>query len=963
MAAVKTISRSAIAAFSPSENLIAAGTVAGSLDSSLSSSTCLELFKLDLASDDVELPLVGSCATAEPLNRLSWAGEAGLLAGGLADGSINIWNPAALIVGLEFNPITPNFLASGDAEGTVYIWDLTDTAAPKPCPPLQWKGASSISHLSWNRKVSHIFATTSNEGVCVVWDLKKRKSVLSFSDPQSKLRYSALQWNPEVPTELIVAVDDDNMPCLQAWDLRKANHPTRVLTGHSKGILSLAWCPSDSSMLLSSAKDNRTLCWDVSGEIIGELPRGNSWNFDVQWSTRTPGILSASSYDGRVGIYSIESCHHNEKEYGRTSPGNVEPCLGNIVSFRLVVTVVLKAPKWLKRPVGTSFGFGGKLVSFKKKAENSIASEVKVHSLAIEEGTVKRSTEFEEAVTNGDRRTLLKSFCDRKASEAESDQEREVWEYLKLMFDDDGGRKALLNQLGFQFSEVDALAEEFEEKAEIQTDDFFENLQEPKEPEVAAGQMNGKDETTAEGTEEQEVDDTSRDSDNAIEEALVVGDFKGAVAQCISMNRIADALSIAYAGSQALGEKTRDEYVKKNQRSYFKVLSAIVTRDFSGLVANRPLAAWKQTLALLATYARGEDWSQLANALASRLDLGGDVQAATICYICAGNVEKTIEVLSRAFSTPNHGKHVTTNLQDLVEKSLVLAVAVELKRLTPALAKAVESFCELLASEGLVESAGAYLSLVPGELPQSLTILRDRIQRSQQPPQVPVAAPAPAPAPVASRQSPMYPNTGYTPSYNQVLRDVLLPVLMWDAHRDFLRNRTTTRITHKRQRQRWRSCSKLDGSKASTANRTSRPASNYVQPCSCATSCFKLHAPAPPPTVHTVDTQNVKDELKPVVSTFKRLFAETSDMSNPVKKREVDDNSRKLGALFAKLNSGDVSPNVETKLLLLCQALDSRNFPSAHEILGDLTSREWDECGVWLTAVRRITKAHQQSMR
>lgn len=43
-----------------------------------------------------------------------------------------------------------------------------------------------------------------------------------------------------------------------------------------------------------------------------------------------------------------------------------------------------------------------------------------------------------------------------------------------------------------------------------------------------------------------------------------------------------------------------------------------------------------------------------------------------------------------------------------------------------------------------------------------------------------------------------------------------------------------------------------------------------------------------------------------------RLFNETSEAlggsrANPARKREIEDNSRKFGALFAKLNSGDIS--------------------------------------------------------
>lgn len=109
MACIKRASRSALAAFSPDSPYLAAGTMAGAVDLSFSSSANLEIFKLDFQSDDRELPVVGECPSGERFNRLSWSktGSAaaaaaeefslGLIAGGLVDGSINIWNPLKLI--------------------------------------------------------------------------------------------------------------------------------------------------------------------------------------------------------------------------------------------------------------------------------------------------------------------------------------------------------------------------------------------------------------------------------------------------------------------------------------------------------------------------------------------------------------------------------------------------------------------------------------------------------------------------------------------------------------------------------------------------------------------------------------------------------------------------------------------------------------------------------------------------
>ncbi|KAL5079165.1 hypothetical protein RYX36_007586 [Vicia faba] len=70
----------------------------------------------------------------------------------------------------------------------------------------------------------------------------------------------------------------------------------------------------------------------------------------------------------------------------------------------------------------------------------------------------------------------------------------------------------------------------------------------------------------------------------------------------------------------------------------------------------------------------------------------------------------------------------------------------------------------------------------------------------------------------------------------------------------------------------------------------------------------------------------------PIVTTLTRLFNETSEAlggsrANPAKRREIEDNSKRLGGLFAKLNSGDISKNASDKLLQLCQALDNATPP------------------------------------
>lgn len=89
-----------------------------------------------------------------------------------------------------------------------------------------------VTDLAWNRIVPHILAASSNSGYTVVWDLKSRKEVLQLSASGQRTSISALAWNPENATQILVASDDDQSPVIYAWDLRNARAPEKVTMIH-----------------------------------------------------------------------------------------------------------------------------------------------------------------------------------------------------------------------------------------------------------------------------------------------------------------------------------------------------------------------------------------------------------------------------------------------------------------------------------------------------------------------------------------------------------------------------------------------------------------------------------------------------------------------------------------------------------------------------------------------------------
>ena len=130
------------------------------------------------------------------------------------------------------------------------------------------------------------------------------------------------------------------------------------------------------------------------------------------------------------------------------------------------------------------------------------------------------------------------------------------------------------------------------------------------------------------------------------------------------------------------------------------------------------------------------------------------------------------------------------------------------------------------------------------------------------------------------------------------------------------------------------------------------------------------HPPSPKPqgppadvTLLTADTSAVPADLKSVVSSFIGLYQKCEAVvgANVAKRRELDDASRKLGGLVWRMNQGQVSGGVASKLQALCAALDAGEYVAAGHVQVQLTTSHWDECASWLTALKRLIKMRQMA--
>uniref|UniRef100_A0A1A7YXW6 Protein transport protein Sec31A n=1 Tax=Iconisemion striatum TaxID=60296 RepID=A0A1A7YXW6_9TELE len=847
---LKEIQRTAHQAWSPAGHHpihLALGTSAQQLDASFNTTAAIEIFEMDFADPSLEMHLKGSLPTTNRLHSIVWVnfgmgadGTGGRLVGGSENGSLTVYNPEAIIssgadavVGqsdkhtgpvraLDFNPFQSNLLASGAIDSEIYIWDLNNFSSPMT-PGTKTQPAEDISVVSWNRQVQHILASASPSGKAVVWDLRKNEPIIKISDHSNRMHCSGMLWHPDVATQLVLASEDDRLPVIQMWDLRFATSPLKVLEKHTRGILSISWSQADSELLLSSAKDNRILCWNPNtGEVIYELPTTNQWCFDVQWCPRNPALLSTASFDGRITVYSVmggslkaqqqSTVDKISSSFDTMDPfgtGQVLPPLQvpQPAVQDTIVPPLKKPPKWVRRPVGASFAFGGKLITFENpkvppvQSPQPVPRQVFVSQVSTETEFLQRSRELQAALQSGS----FNNYCQAKIQNAKSDAEQDIWKFLLVNFEDEA-RIKFLKLLGFSKDELDrkiskCLGKNFQSNGfGVDAKDLAEKMQRltaERSDEAAADARTSGSVSPADFFSQTPKESShfqipvSCDTDGLISQALLVGNFEGAVDLCLNDGRYAEAILLSISGGEELLKKTQQKYLSKHKNSISMLISSVVTQNWRDIVESCELDNWKEALAALLTYAHPEDFAGLCDTLGRRLEHESTEKRclqACLCYICSGNIEKLVEcwALHRDCSSP-------LGLEDLVEKVMMLRKSIERLRnsevavQSPVLAEKLTCYASILAAEGSLSTASAYLpdnSDQPG-----IMMLKDRLFHAQaeatvqQQPQnsfnrvaAPTAKPTPAaqtaapnaqirnqyqpssPAPVASPQQPRLPS-------------------------------------------------------------------------------------------------------------------------------------------------------------------------------------------------------------
>ncbi|XP_015593969.1 glutamate-rich WD repeat-containing protein 1 [Cephus cinctus] len=223
---------------------------------------------------------------------------------------------------IDWSPVEPGTLASGDCKGNIHIWRNTDSASSASWlvdqRPYNSHAPHSVEDLQWSPNEKNVLASCSVDKSIRIWDTR--------ASPQSACMLTAanahtadvnvISWNRK-ETRFLVSGGDDGMLCI--WDLRQfsSSEPSPVATfkQHTAPVTTVEWHPEEGTVFASGGADDQIAQWDLSlevdqdeapkdGQLAGLPPQllfihqGQTDVKELHWHPQCPGTLISTAHSG-----------------------------------------------------------------------------------------------------------------------------------------------------------------------------------------------------------------------------------------------------------------------------------------------------------------------------------------------------------------------------------------------------------------------------------------------------------------------------------------------------------------------------------------------------------------------------------------------------------------------------------------------------------------------------------------
>lgn len=159
------------------------------------------------------------------------------------------------VLDLSWNKLISNVLASGSADDTIILWDLSQG---KPATTLR-RHADKVQTLTFHPFEAQTLLSGSYDKTAVLYDCRSPDS--SYRTWRFSGQVERLVWNHFSPCNFLASTEDGFVYCLDA----RSDKPVFTLKAHDEEVSGLDLSSQIKGCLVTSSADKHVKIWDILG--------------------------------------------------------------------------------------------------------------------------------------------------------------------------------------------------------------------------------------------------------------------------------------------------------------------------------------------------------------------------------------------------------------------------------------------------------------------------------------------------------------------------------------------------------------------------------------------------------------------------------------------------------------------------------------------------------------------------